>query len=671
MKPNLVNLLVACLLLLAATGSNHATETATGSSFALDSLLMMPVSSVAKYKQKQTEAPAYISIITRADIQTYGYRTMEEVLRAQVGFYSSDDREYPEVGIRGIGRPGHYNNKVLVLLDGHATNDSFSGGVRLGTAFGIDLDTIERIEIVRGPGSALYGARAMLAVINVVTRKGRDIDRIEVQGHAGNLGSKGASVILGRVLGPDEDFALSASWATTDGEDIYFEELDSPIQNYGIAEGRNWRRLFRGLLTYRKGNFFLQGVASRRYQGIPTGSHSSLFNHPDAESMDEVMMLETRYSKGFGPNLELTGRLYGDSYSNEGVYPFAVLNDDGTQAIATLEPQAGATSYGVETRLRWDPSAKQRLVFGVEYLHVFAAHFHAMMSDVEVLDGDHPYRIVSGFIHEEFQLLKDLALTVGVRRDQYSTRGSSTTPRMALVYHPNASSTFKLMAGEAFRAPNLIEMHIDLALNTLSNPDLEPEKIRSYELVWEQRISRVAATLSLFQNEVRDLIDLVELYIPDPEGGPGRIGFQRANIGEAYSRGLELEVRGSLPGGLHTRAGYGLHLSRDERTGNRLVNSPRHMVRINASRDFAGWVTMGLNVRRESSRLTLYQTKTDAATLVDATISSGSRFGPWKAQLIIKNTGDLDCRLPGSSQHVQSAIPQPGRNLVLRLGYTW
>jgi iron complex outermembrane receptor protein len=156
---------------------------------ALDSLLNVPVSAAAKYAQRRSEAPASITIVTAEEVRRYGYRTLADVLNDLPGFYVSNDHNYTYVGVRGFGRPADFNNRVLVQINGHTLNESFVGAVGIGREFGIDLDAIERIEIVRGPGSSLHGARAMFAVVNLVTRDGRAIEGFETTGELGNLGT--------------------------------------------------------------------------------------------------------------------------------------------------------------------------------------------------------------------------------------------------------------------------------------------------------------------------------------------------------------------------------------------------------------------------------------------------------------------------------------------------
>ena len=136
----------------------------------LDSLLNTKISSAAKYQQTISEAASSVTIITAEDIQRHGYQTLPEALAATRGFYLSYDRNYAFLGARGFSRPSDYNNRILLLVDGNATNEGIFGGAPVGTDLGVPLSSLERIEIVRGPGSALYGTGAIFAVVNLVTK---------------------------------------------------------------------------------------------------------------------------------------------------------------------------------------------------------------------------------------------------------------------------------------------------------------------------------------------------------------------------------------------------------------------------------------------------------------------------------------------------------------------
>ncbi|NQV13839.1 TonB-dependent receptor plug domain-containing protein [bacterium] len=167
-----VGLILSAILITPALAQDNVEDSDLAS---LEALLNIKVSTASKYEQFSYEAPASISIVTSDDIRAYGYRTLDELLNTIRGFYISNDRNYEYVGVRGFSRPSDYNNRTLFLLNGHSLNESVYGSAPFGTYFGLDLRLVDRVEIIRGPGSALYGTSAMFAVINVITRDGNTI----------------------------------------------------------------------------------------------------------------------------------------------------------------------------------------------------------------------------------------------------------------------------------------------------------------------------------------------------------------------------------------------------------------------------------------------------------------------------------------------------------------
>ncbi len=129
----------------------------------LEELLSVHIESVysaSGFKQKVTEAPASVTIVTADEIQKHGYRTLADILRTVIGFYITYDRNYSYLGVRGDGLPGQYNNSISLLIDGHRLNDNVYEGNLIGTDFPLDVDLIDRLEVTRGPNSSLYVASA-------------------------------------------------------------------------------------------------------------------------------------------------------------------------------------------------------------------------------------------------------------------------------------------------------------------------------------------------------------------------------------------------------------------------------------------------------------------------------------------------------------------------------
>ena len=172
----------SCVILgVALCGSVGANdEFAAG---APESVLFQDIPSVygaSKYDQSVLDAPSSITVVTAEEIARYGYRHLADVLGAVRGFYTRYDRTYHYAGVRGFSRPGDFNTRLLLAIDGRALNDNLYGSTGVADDIPVDIDTIERIEIIRGPGSSLYGTGAFFGVINIVTKRGRDIQGVEV-----------------------------------------------------------------------------------------------------------------------------------------------------------------------------------------------------------------------------------------------------------------------------------------------------------------------------------------------------------------------------------------------------------------------------------------------------------------------------------------------------------
>src|SRR5581483_231220 len=176
------------------------------------------VYSASKYEQSVTQAPASVSIVSADDIRKFGYRTLAEILRSIRGVYVSDDRNYSYVGVRGFLRPGDYNSRVLVLIDGHRMNDNIYDGAYVGGEAVIDVNLIERVEFIRGPSSSIYGSSAFFGVINVITKSADKLDGTRVSAGAGSFGTYRESVTHGMRFGADRDAYVSTMFTRSAGE---------------------------------------------------------------------------------------------------------------------------------------------------------------------------------------------------------------------------------------------------------------------------------------------------------------------------------------------------------------------------------------------------------------------------------------------------------------------
>ena len=211
-----------------AIGQDAAPPPPVLSDKSLEELMSMEVASVtgaARHEQRVTEAPSSVTVVTAADIATFGWRTLTDVLRTVRGFYVTYDRNYAYLGVRGFGRPTDYNNRMLVLVDGHRLNDNVYDAVGIGTDYPIDLDLVERIEIIRGPGSALYGTSAFFGVVNVITRRAAAFGSADAAFEVGTLGLYRVRATGGWSSASGRDALFSVTHYSRRGDTLYFPEF--------------------------------------------------------------------------------------------------------------------------------------------------------------------------------------------------------------------------------------------------------------------------------------------------------------------------------------------------------------------------------------------------------------------------------------------------------------
>ena len=180
-------LLTISISLVFAKGPVYAQESSIPDALSLEELLNSKVYSASKY-EREAEAPSSISVISGDEIRSNGYRTLFEALRSVTGFYTKNHGSYSTLGVRGFAPPGDSNSRILLLVNGHTINNNIDGSAPLGYDFPIDMDLIDRIEIVRGPSSSLYGANAFFGVVNIIIRTGNNRGTV-ISGEAGSLGT--------------------------------------------------------------------------------------------------------------------------------------------------------------------------------------------------------------------------------------------------------------------------------------------------------------------------------------------------------------------------------------------------------------------------------------------------------------------------------------------------
>ncbi len=616
----------------------------------------------SKYYQKAQDAPAVISTIDATEIEAFGYRTLKEVLDSMRGFYTTYDRNYQYLGVRGFGRPGDYNSRILILVDGNRTNENIYDSSLIGSGTPIDLDLVERIEVIRGPSSSIYGTSAIFGIINVVTKHGHQIDGVEAEVEVGSFGTKEGRLSLGAASDSGMEWLLSGTIGRRDGQDLYFAEFDDPATNNGIfADGDqvDWQSLL-GKVSYK--GFHLETVMQWYDKKVPTAPWGTVFNNNITETMDNQGYVSASYEGSVSDRVDLLAKVSYNFYDYEGswIYDYADVGDPPDLVTSMDDSHGKWLNTEVQLSRQWRENLK--VSGGVELRENFQQDQAVWDADPfwSYLDDERDSSNWGAYLQGNWMLHQKLTLDVGVRHDEYPTFGGTTNPRVALVTRPAQGSVVKFLYGSAFRAPNLYELYYhDNGASTKANLALFPETIETFEVAWDQQIGEDLHTVvSVFSNQISDLIDQAE--------DPADALLQYTNSGQVNAQGFEMEVNGRHEGGWRHRLSYSYQYSDYEDGSGILTNSPRHLAKFNLmaplqSADFRA----GLEMQYSSRRLTYMGDYADGFLLTNLTLTKDFVRAGVKIQGGVRNLFDEDYGHPGGVEHAQNVLWQDGRSFRL------
>jgi outer membrane receptor protein involved in Fe transport len=636
----------------------------------LEQLMNLDVETASRFPQKRSEAPSAVTVISSADIKAYGYRTLADILNSIRGLYVRYDTMYSYLGVSGFGRPGDYNSRVLLLIDGYRANDSVYDTAPLGTDFLLDVDLIDRVEFVPGPGSAVYGNNAFFGVINVITKTGKAFGGAQVSVSGGDFGTGKARASYGRQFDSGAELLLSATGYQSRGEDLQF-----PISgtNQSGPSGLNYDEYKSAFAKYSFEGFRLEAAYSTRKKGAVAASFATgtEFLDPRAYTLDTQSFVDVQYERNLGSDVDLSVRANYGSYPYDGNFPYA----DPVSGLA-IENKDGARAqwWGSELKLRAHPFDAHKIIAGVDYRDEYRRDQFNYDQQPYVLYVDSHQRAerTGLYVQDEYTLRPGLIFNAGLRHDIQTLTAGVTSPRLALIYAPDPSRSIKLLYGTSFRAPSAWEQFASQANVQEPNPELKPERIRTAEIVLEQFVRRqLRLTASAFQYRINDLIDEVS--------DPSNQLLQYRNVGRVQSRGAQLEAEQAWDNGARLRASYSYQLADDlnERDAGQdatLIDSPRHLAKLNATGPIgiaslrAGLELQFMSRRRSTNGEVASHTVTNL-TVLDPTVTESLT-----ASFSVYNLFDTKYADPASAALANlglDSIPQPRRSFLLKLTYSF
>ena len=599
---------------IAQTGTQDAETAFSKKAPQRELLLMMEIPIVitaAKREQPMIESPSTISVITAEQIRKSGATNLTDIFRMIPGIdiltLSVSD---PNVSARGLNGPR--SDKMLALIDGRSIYSDFLG-ITVWTPWNLCAEEIEQIEIIRGPGSALYGANAFAGVINIITKsplppfgkegKGGIWEGTGIKIAGGELGAQMASITHANRLG-----------------------------NFGYKLSFGWDRANQ----WRDENQIGQRNIDRRlqfeYEFNPTAKATIYAGH--GYSLGETMTGLNLFKR------DGTMSYIQYKYVQEELklQTFWTRTDSAVQ-----QPSLSANHILSDT---YDLEINDSIRFGSRNILTLGGSYRLNTINSDLIDEFHRQHLWAVYLQDEFKPVDNLAVTIGVRYDHHPLTKNPLTPRASIMYSPTTSHLFRVSVGKAFRNPTFIESYlltsskrtlgelnpqlpeIPFTVEALGNPALNPEEIKTYEVSYQNMLkNRIISNLNFFFNQLDELIEFgaIETFPKDSlfPGSPGGIipsKMSYYNHDQAAALGGEAEVTFYTTKWLRGFANYSYQRLTNTLTNERIESAPAHKLNGGLRLKFGNGITANIAAHYVS------QTRwdgalTDAYTLVNAKLT--------------------------------------------------
>jgi outer membrane receptor for ferrienterochelin and colicin len=526
MQKNRLILFGICLN-MAATPSYAADDFSYLISLPLEELMQVKVTVANRFEESFVDAPSSVTVITGSEIERMGVRTLTELFNYVPGFQSyMSPNESNRSLILSRGMADIYGSNLLLMIDGRRINDEYTGGFTYADHL-IGLKNIKQVEFIRGPGSALYGSNAFSGVINIITEKNK---AVEIK--AGSNNAKGIYASSYSDIGS----VSIDSWINLYRDDGNAYSGLTDTNNFNLST-QDPRQIIEGKLglEYKRNSLTFEYMKTELRDFYVARRINNQINKNDTQ----------RISLSVKHDFDLPQRWSGSArlgyMRHDRDQQFLIAPTDVTTLVDTWQQDTSEA----QTDFNYLTRSDHQLAFGLYlgYMNIPLAK--------DNFDGDYVLdesrRTLGVYIQDQFDLLKDLRLTAGLRYDNYSDFGDSINPRLALLYQLQESNSLKFMYGRAFRAPSLGDLYDKETIINIGNLFLDPVTVDTYELAFQHAQGNNSLILTWFYNDYKDFITTRTT----PDGN-----VIADNVYDNITQGLELDVIWRLNTSWSARLGF-------------------------------------------------------------------------------------------------------------------
>ncbi|MFN0247049.1 MAG: TonB-dependent receptor domain-containing protein [Kofleriaceae bacterium] len=684
-------------------------EVRTNSQTELRDLVLTPersVSAASRTSESIEDAPASVTVISSQELEAFAYPTILEALRGVRGVAINYDSVYGNAAVRGLGQANDFSNRLLVLSDGAVLNENILYQPFIHYDGRVDLGDVERIEIVRGPSSVLYGTGAVSGVVNLVL-KGRDEpEGVQAQVSSYDNATTRVRAALTQRFSRSAGVWASAAGATSQGRDVSLafdngSGLVEPQPTSGFDKFNAYTLTGKGWYK----DLTLQTFWTSRTNTVPTGNYSSRFGDMRSFGQDRRFLTELKLERTLANKTELFVRAHAN-------YAYFHLDYwyDNDPAMPT--PGTADTFNYFETYRSWWGGAEARATFPIGKKLSFSIggegvlHPKVTMENGDIasdgtmspptLDTRTPYSVLAAAALVDWRPSKKFRVQLGARFDYWNLAGNENaatpdekaassfpalSPRLAVIMKPTPDDIIKVMAGSAFRAPSAYEFFYNdggttQVVSTTCGTELTPENIYSLEIEETHRFSQDWVGLASIQGTLArngiETVNVDDACAASSGASTDAIYYRNSDVDQRVL-GLDLELRREFRAGFLASAQYGFSRARyadDSNTATaRLANAPSNYAGLKVvfpivQSTLTGAMRAALEDRRRIDTSTVE--RSERAVIADAVVSGvlgklGVRYAAG-----VYNLFNWRYSLP-AVPYSSTLMPQNGRSFMVSL----
>lgn len=524
------------------------------------------VSTSARYQQNAGQSTQVTYLVTDEEIRRFGLRNLGEILSLLPGLYVSTDSSFGYLSVRGIGRPGDYNSRLLFLLDGTRLNDNIYDAGIIGSDFFIDPQLIERVEYSPGSGSALYGNNAFLGVVNIITKRGNQLQGAQLALTGDNQYHSTVSLSYGLRDDNGHEGWLALSKGDRRHIDFTDQQTEPWLWQQKQLNADHTDKLS-GSYRYRRLHLMFGAIDRVREEPVSLAAQSTFTGITRDENRNYFLAMQ--YGVSLTEQLEMFSHVSTNSFYYRSLTPFL----SGPEQSNNYDFLVRGKWTNADLRLSYQSNASSHLLLGIDAQKDHHQTYQLSIDNLLPLMQANSDNTRAGlYLQHDWQVFSAHRLISGFRYDYTTQHVRELSPKIGWVWQSSPEQSLKVSYGTAFRAPNEYEQEINKFFRT-STP--VSELIRTLEASWQRQFANGWAwSATMYHSNVENMLT--------SNFSQGTV-LQFYNENPVQALGLEVTANKRWRHGTQLQLSASLQRARYELSHADLTNAPEKLLKADLS----------------------------------------------------------------------------------------